>query len=874
VTEAREADNHLHFRGSFDTDVDGPLNSSSDNISADSEDSSPDRDPTLIPAGQRTDPVEETLVPNSAEAASTLAGKSFGDYELLDEIARGGMGVVYRARHKSLNRVVALKTMLSGQLASAEEQARFLIEANAAARLDHPGIVPVYEIGTEWGRQYFSMKYIGGGSLTDRMSELRSDPRRIAALMIQVCRALEHAHQRGVLHRDMKPANILLNDDGAPMLTDFGLARAGDADSRLTQTGAVMGTPSYMSPEQASGARDVTTATDIYAVGAILYELLAGRPPFTGKNTVDTLMHVVEGNIPTFSSLQLEADPQLELIARKCLSRLPESRYSSSGSVADDLQAWLDGRPISVSPPSVTTVAFSWLQTNARSAIAAMTVGAVGGLVVGLLFAMVGMRVAPMEQLYEHFPERAPAVLSLFSWLSIVPASARQWLQFPLFAVVAILGLINFQVVRPASRDVALATGTLAGLFAAGVSFLVSLGWQPLTTLSVDAGQQDIQILSIGMLSESETEQALAQRALIRRYPILNDVRADARAGLIAGKIQADQTLGIPAGLWVGLSLSAFLITVPVVVGTMLAGRMTERFDNFWQAFGRFAEAMPLFCVSLMLILFFVFPQISILPSPWARALFLGALLATSAAAVLDVRLVFRLLLHFSWITAMVLYHLGVANVVRGPQNAAVAAADGDYELAAQSVEELLAQKPAHTSRFMAAITRLHLGQTDAYVAHCRQMQRAFSEDLFSPTSADRIAKSMLLRPQLFDDISTAYELAEIASLADKHPFSDWFHLCRGLSELRQQQPESAVEWCSSAAEDKSNAWLRRTALLIQAMAMHQLSRADAAESLFASASDGWQSDAGSTPDDMDAEWVNRLYFELLLQEASELLGK
>ena len=218
-----------------------------------------------------------------------------GDYELLEFIARGGMGLVYRARHVPLDRIVALKVIATGALAAPDFVERFRIEAKAAASLDHPHIVSIYEVGEHEGQQFFSMRLVEGRSLAAGAEPLRLEPPTVAALMAKVARAVHYAHQRGILHRDVKPGNILLDARGEPFLTDFGLAKLLEHDSDVTQTVAMLGTPAYMSPEQARGAtKQLTTASDIYSLGAVLYELLAGRPPFTGASTVEILRKVVE----------------------------------------------------------------------------------------------------------------------------------------------------------------------------------------------------------------------------------------------------------------------------------------------------------------------------------------------------------------------------------------------------------------------------------------------------------------------------------------------------------------------------------------------------------------------------------------------------
>jgi hypothetical protein len=287
----------------------------------------------------------------------------FGDYELLAEIARGGMGVVYRARQVSLNRPVALKMLSSARLASAEEVRRFRAEAEAAANLDHPQIVSIYEVGNHECFHYYSMRLIDGPNLAARTTELMRDPRAAARLMAAVARAVGHAHRRGILHRDLKPSNILLDADGAPYVADFGLARRIEADSSLTRPGAVLGTPSYMAPEQAAGSPP-TTAIDVYALGAILYELLTGRPPFRGATVAETLRLVQDREPIRPRALNLKADRDLETIALRCLEKAPRQRYASADAVAEELERWLAGRPIQARPVGSAHRVWRWCGRN------------------------------------------------------------------------------------------------------------------------------------------------------------------------------------------------------------------------------------------------------------------------------------------------------------------------------------------------------------------------------------------------------------------------------------------------------------------------------------------------------------------------------
>jgi WD40 repeat protein/serine/threonine protein kinase len=307
----------------------------------------------------------------------------FGDYELIEEIARGGMGVVYRARQISLNRPVALKMILSGQLATPALKQRFHTEAEAAARLDHPNIVPIYEIGEHQGQQYLSMKLIKGGTLADVASFRKKaatppfDKRAaslqdVATLIAKVARAVHNAHQRGVLHRDLKPTNILMDEQGEPHITDFGLAKLAEGDSSLTMSAAILGTPAYMPPEQAAGlGKGLTTAADIYSLGAILYELITGELPFVGETPLEVMRKVVEEE-PTAPSAvwrrlgepalstKSPIDRDLETICLKCLNKDPLRRYGSAEMLADDLDCWRNGEPISARPVNAAEKLWSW----------------------------------------------------------------------------------------------------------------------------------------------------------------------------------------------------------------------------------------------------------------------------------------------------------------------------------------------------------------------------------------------------------------------------------------------------------------------------------------------------------------------------------
>ena len=272
----------------------------------------------------------------------------FADYELIREIGRGGMGIVYEARQISLNRTVAIKMILRGTLASEADHERFRAEAEAAARLDHPGIVPVYEVGEQDERAYFCMKYVKGQTLSEILAEGPMRPREAARILSAVSRAIHFAHEHGVLHRDLKPSNIVIDPEGQPHVMDFGLAKQVSDSASLTRTGAVLGTPAYMAPEQAAGARgDVGPVSDVYSLGSILYHTLTGRPPFQARTPVDTVLKLLEQDAVPPRVVNPDADRDLEMIAVRCLQKPADLRYASAQALADDLDAYLNDEPIS-----------------------------------------------------------------------------------------------------------------------------------------------------------------------------------------------------------------------------------------------------------------------------------------------------------------------------------------------------------------------------------------------------------------------------------------------------------------------------------------------------------------------------------------------
>jgi WD40 repeat protein/tRNA A-37 threonylcarbamoyl transferase component Bud32 len=334
----------------------------------------------------------------------------FGDYELLEKIAEGGMGVVYKARQLSLQRLVALKMVRAGEFATPADVQRFRTEAENAANLDHPNIVPIYEVGEHEGRHYFSMKLIEGGCLGPLVPRLRRDPRAAARLMAAAARAVQHAHQRGILHRDLKPGNILVDAGGQPHVTDFGLARRLEAETSLSPSGAILGTPAYMPPEQAAPRKGrLTTAADVYALGAVLYELLTGRPPFQADTPLDTLLQVLEKEPERPRAIHPGLDRDLETVCLKCLEKDPTKRYGSAEALADDLERWLGGGPVQARPSSSWERALKWVRRRPAAAALIAVSGAALlsiGVLVGVLWHQAEQQAALERQQKERLLEK------------------------------------------------------------------------------------------------------------------------------------------------------------------------------------------------------------------------------------------------------------------------------------------------------------------------------------------------------------------------------------------------------------------------------------------------------------------------------------
>lgn len=536
--------------------------------------------PTFMMAADLTSESEvETPTPKADH-------QEFGDYELLDEIARGGMGVVYKARHKKLNRIAALKMILGGRFSSQDDVQRFHIEAKAAAGLDHSGIVPVYEIGEHDGQAFFAMKYIEGGSLAQNVERFRNDPRAAIQMLASVANAVNHAHQRGVLHRDLKPANILIDEAGQPLITDLGLAKSTTGDSELTKTGAILGTPSYMSPEQAEGKQSVTTAADIYALGAIMYDLLTGQPPHKGATAFETVMSVRNNTPLEPRKLNPNVDSELELICLKCIERNPEDRYSSAAALASDLENWLSGNAISVKHPSFSAAAGRWMKQNRK--LAYMVFALLLGLaLIAPSATIIFGRDSSLGKVYEHFPDAErpwfAALDSLPEWSPPVAALSLLLVIWPS------LGLWNAIVTKPKSIRQAARLGGLTSLVCAGI-VLAAMGWLVVVLFTADYSSKHVLVLGEALWQKEGASPEKARDKANALFDGLDKVPENVRAEVLKDRIFNDQIAKGPHTLLV-ISFLSLVIAFPIFYGTMIAYILQSRNLRFWVVLPRYGLA-------------------------------------------------------------------------------------------------------------------------------------------------------------------------------------------------------------------------------------------------------------------------------------------
>jgi serine/threonine protein kinase len=617
----------------------------------------------VVFAESATLPPTQPLTDQAAPGAQVVPG-----YEILGELGRGGMGVVYQARQTKLGRLVALKMILSGVHAGAADLARFRTEAEAIARLQHPNIVQIHEIGEHGGLPFFSLEYCGGGSLQSRLK--KPWPSRQAAELVRtLARAVQAAHQAGIIHRDLKPANILFLDDGTAKITDFGLAKKIEGGDGLTQTGAVLGTPSYMAPEQASGdSRRVTTLVDVYALGAILYECLTGQPPFRGATAIDTIVQVLEREPEPPTALQPGVDRGLELICLKCLAKEPARRYASADHLAADLENWLAGVPISVQPPTVTEVLRLWLRQSFGAAGWTMPVGLLGGFLMSaaLWLLVINPTTSTLAMSYRTLTGHSSPWLAVAGWA--MPTWLAGIVTLAALLVLGAQGLLTARLVRPLNRQADLAAGLITGLVAAVSFFMLSFGWLAVmgrTFMGTDV-DRDLGLLSEAAWVESDlaAKAPLPDRAepsprerLLEKYPRLHDLSARGRARAVHQKIDFELVTSVPLGIWFGM-LAALGLCVPVsVAGTAAAGASLRRDGRLRRALPAYLElVLPVaaFCAQVFVLLLVPLLGLALNVPVW----YFAVVLAMTALAIAGVRRgwhwTVRLPVHACWMFLLV----------------------------------------------------------------------------------------------------------------------------------------------------------------------------------------------------------------------------
>jgi serine/threonine protein kinase len=529
----------------------------------------------VVPAPRASE--APTLAPGDATLAVPGTHiRYFGDYELLEEVARGGMGVVFKARQVSINRIVALKMILAGQLASPEDVQRFHREAEAAANLQHPNIVAIHEVGEHAGQHYFSMDYVAGTSLSAMVAENPLPAARAARYVQLAALAIHYAHQQGTIHRDLKPSNILIDEADQPHVTDFGLAKHIKGDAGLTATGQILGTPSYMPPEQASGRKgQVTPASDVYSLGAVLYELVTGRPPFRAESAIDTILQVLETDPVPPRLLNPKVPADLDTICLKCLEKDPAKRYRSAQEVADELGRFLAGEPIQARPPSLPFAVRHWFRQNIRATVWTAAMGLLTGVLISLpllcgYWATVNYMV---DNAYNWLPSldrprTIPMHMDNVGWMMVtmmVPGFLGLCLQFLLP-----------RIIRSKGQAGDLAAGAGSGLVVGLVVFTLEIG--PEWSMVVNPAGSDLNKLAQAIDDPAITEPA---KWLSKSYADLS--KNQGLAGhIIAAKVVADHNAQLPTALWKGMAFS--MLCIPLCMAFSFVGGLALRRQGGWRA--------------------------------------------------------------------------------------------------------------------------------------------------------------------------------------------------------------------------------------------------------------------------------------------------
>lgn len=840
--------------------------------------------PTVVPPkppqfNRADEAPEQTMVSSRGHAdrpADSSELNSFGEYDLIDEIARGGMGVVYRARHRKLNRIVALKMILSGQFASQEDVARFYLEAEAAANLDHAGITPIYDVGDEQGQPFFAMKLIEGGSVESSIGVFEKDLRKSAELIVQVALAIHHAHQRGILHRDLKPNNILLDEDRNPLVTDFGLAKMTDRESGHTRTGAIMGTPAYMAPEQAGSGKSVTTSADIYSLGAILYRLITGQPTYQADSALDIVMKSLNEDPAPPRELNTAIPLDLELICLKCLQREPTLRYNSAADLAEDLEHWLAGEPVSVRPPSVGTLASVWMKQNVQMAVGAALVGSLTGALISFsMFAAVfSVNFDFVASTYrDYFPQQKPPLMA-------IPFQSPSW-SFPVVLVgwpllIAICGYFVVRVTKPPSRQAAASSGLIAGAFCAGLMAMVgTIG--PLMSSTIGQIEEDLNLLSTAAYGD-EVEAKSARRSLINRYPDLEKYSESDRGIVIQRKIRSDLIAGLPIGLWGGFSV--FLMTMPLVMlGSIYAWRLQSHNWSKLYTFFKYIDAAFAFSIliSFLILLFLTRPLGAgiYIPPFFGTVMLVGALVIALAAAIKAWSWYLRVPIHLVWIVLVAFYCMQVMRAPYGSQIADQQMYAGNMDGAASALElKLNAQPSREYTRMRLGILYAKMGDREQYYYHCKEILR-YTEGTRNPDMADKAAKLCLLLPSEKENLKLATEMSERAvKYGEGSKYYSWFLLVRGLAAYRNGEFQRAVEYLNNIDRNRYFV-INCTADMVLTMCHYNIGDVKQAEYVFENGTN-WMEEAWNkyySKGEQTANWHDRFVYEILRDEARSVLG-
>jgi tRNA A-37 threonylcarbamoyl transferase component Bud32 len=845
------------------------------------EEPSPEDAPTIPPPSST--PSDDETIPHPSRGGSIASTpgtlKSFGDYELIEEIARGGMGVVYRARHRKLNRIVALKMILSGEFASREAISRFYVEAEAAASLDHPGITPVYEIGEIDQQPFFAMKLITGGSVQSAIAKYEKDTRAAVELLTRVSHAVHHAHQRGILHRDLKPNNILLDETGEPLITDFGLAKITHRDSENTKTGAMMGTPAYMAPEQAAGNKNITTAVDIYSIGAILYRLLTGRQTYEADNALDMVIKAMSEDPAPPRQLKHDVPVDLELICMKCLERDPNRRYASAADVAEDLERWSRGEPVSVRAASLGSLAGVWVKRNLQMAGGAAIVGTICGLILAVLFSLIMSPVFRQSyQLYKtNFPSIPKPLLAID--LSSNDTLNGVVLLFGWPSVVSLCALVSVYVTKPPNRNAAASVGLIAGLFCTGLTLMTGvLG--PIMASSIDPSATDLYLVSQAAGNTDNANQ-FSQQAILHFYPDLREFDSVVRVRLLLQKMTSDFQTGIPIGLWAGALL--FMLMVPVVVlGSIHTWNLREKEPSFSRVIARTADfAFAMSSLMVMTIIFFFARPIGAemyVPAPWKVATTLIVMFASAYTAFRMWAWRYRILGSAISLGMIILFFYEAEETGNAWKKASSYALAQDYTEAQDALQRtLIVNGNDHGLNYFAAILEAFLverglGDRDDYRRYCKRLVDIGYLNP-EPGFAERAAKAALLLPGTKEEVTDAVALAEKASALDKTG-SFWIFLTQSMAKYREGDFNSAIRTVHQFNQKEAFFIIRCTGDIVKAMALHRKGDHEQAKTIFADTTQEFDTEWKKGNSEFQQGWIyDKLIFDIWRKECEKLLA-